>query len=74
MSQRSMKIAGVSMIVAGALCAVAASAETTTYTYDARGRLVQVVRTGAPQGTETVRYTYDKAGNRTRVTSTSTSP
>ncbi len=51
-----------------------ATAETVTYTYDAQGRLVQVQRTGAPQGTETAQYTYDKADNRTRVVTRSTSP
>ncbi|PXA85009.1 hypothetical protein DMC25_16310 [Caulobacter sp. D4A] len=45
---------------------LAAAAETTTYTYDALGRLTKVV-TSAGRVTE---YTYDAAGNRTQVTST----
>lgn len=40
------------------------AAETATYKYDARNRLVEMT-----QGTQTTRYTYDDAGNRTSVAS-----
>lgn len=53
-------------IVAIALCgalAVPAAADTVQYTYDALGRLVQVVY---PDGTK-ITYSYDPAGNRTEV-------
>ncbi len=43
------------------------SAETITYSYDAKGRLVKVVRTGTVNNNVTVEYTHDKADNRTRV-------
>jgi len=53
------------------LAATAASAdETIAYTYDARGRLVQVVHTGtANTGVQTT-YTLDPADNRTHQTTT----
>jgi hypothetical protein len=48
---------------AAASCAVPAlAAETITYGYDARGRLVSVVRTGPVN--KTTAYTLDKADNR----------
>jgi len=58
------------------MCAVAAYAavsvespgvasETITYTYDARGRLVEV-RRAQPSGNVKTEYAYDKADNRTK--------
>ncbi len=58
------------LLLAFALVGVAGSAaatETITYTYDAKGRLVKVVRTGTVNNNVTVEYTHDKADNRTRV-------
>ena len=46
------------------------AAETITYTYDAKGRLVKVVRTGTVNNNVTVDYEHDKADNRTRVKTT----
>lgn len=46
------------------------SAETVTYTYDAKGRLVKVVRTGSVNNNVTVDYEHDKADNRTRLKTT----
>lgn len=45
----------------------ALASETITYTYDAKGRLVKVVRTGTVNNNVTVEYTHDKADNRTRL-------
>lgn len=50
-----------------ALTAPAFAAETIAYTYDAKGRLVKVVRTGTVNNNVTVEYTHDKADNRTRL-------
>ncbi|MFL6725203.1 MAG: RHS repeat domain-containing protein [Sphingomicrobium sp.] len=63
------------MIVAGATAAlmipIAASAsETITYSYDARGRLVQVAHSGTVNNGVTTSYVYDKAHNRTSKTTT----
>ncbi|MBT2134481.1 hypothetical protein KK137_09065 [Croceibacterium sp. LX-88] len=44
--------------------------ETVTYTYDARGRLVKVVRTGSVNNNEQTVYKLDKDGNRTNVATT----
>ncbi len=48
----------------------ATAAETITYTYDARGRVVQVVRTGTVNNGVTTTYTHDKADNRANKTTT----
>ena len=44
----------------------AGASETLSYSYDARGRLTKVVRSGSVNKTTT--YTYDKANNRTSKT------
>lgn len=46
------------------------AAETITYSYDAKGRLVKVVRTGTVNNNVTVEYEHDKADNRTRLKTT----
>lgn len=49
------------------------AAETLTYTYDAKGRLVKVVHAGtANNGVQAV-YNYDKADNRQTTTTTGAS-
>jgi hypothetical protein len=45
-------------------------AETITYTYDAKGRLIRVVRTGTVNNNVTTEYTHDKANNRKTVVTT----
>lgn len=49
---------------------VASAAETITYTYDARGRLVKVERSGTVNNGVTTDYVIDKADNRTTKTTT----
>jgi hypothetical protein len=69
----ALKIAvrGAAITTAAVSLAVPAlSAETVTYSYDAKGRLVKVVRTGTVNNNVTVEYTHDKADNRTRVKTT----
>jgi YD repeat-containing protein len=62
------------IVAAGGLIAAAAYAtETITYTYDARGRLVQVQHSGTVNNGVTTTYTHDKAHNRTNVTTTGAS-
>jgi hypothetical protein len=50
-----------------ALAATAMASETISYSYDARGRLVRVVRSGTVNNGVTANYSYDKADNRTNV-------
>ncbi|QDC36372.1 RHS repeat domain-containing protein [Sphingobium fuliginis] len=49
-------------------CAIAS--ETATYQYDAKGRLVKVIRTGTVNNGVTTEYSHDKADNRTSVKTT----
>lgn len=58
------------LIILLLLGAAAYAAETINYTYDARGRLVQVNRTGTVNNNVVTNYTYDKADNRTNKTTT----
>jgi hypothetical protein len=46
------------------------AAETVTYTYDAKGRLVEVVHSGTVNNGLTTTYSHDKADNRTNATTT----
>lgn len=59
-----------SLIVALALISGAFATETITCTYDAKGRLVRVVRTGTVNNNVTTEYTHDKANNRKTVVTT----
>jgi len=47
--------------------AAAVASETITYTYDARGRLIKVVRSGTVNNNVSATYSYDRADNRTNV-------
>jgi uncharacterized protein RhaS with RHS repeats len=62
------RIAAALLLGAGAGPALAT--ETITYSYDARGRLVQVARTGTVNNGVTTSYQFDKADNRTAKTTT----
>lgn len=55
------------LLAAAALgvAAAAIAAETVTYRYDARGRLVKVERAGDVNNGVNAAYAYDKADNRT---------
>lgn len=65
---------GVRLVLAAmsiaAIPAIAWAAETITYTYDAKGRLVKVERSGSVNNGVKAEYTHDKANNRTNVTVT----
>ena len=52
------------------LASTAMAAETITYSYDAKGRLTKVVRTGTVNNNVTVEYSHDKADNRTQLKTT----
>ena len=57
-----------------AIAAAAVATETITYSYDARGRLVKVERTGTVNDNVSTNYSYDKADNRTNVNTASPNP
>ena len=62
------------LVAAGGLVAAAAYAtETISYTYDARGRLVQVSHSGTVNNGVNTTYTHDKVNNRVTVTTTGAS-
>jgi hypothetical protein len=67
--EASMRIASTILITAATLTfgGIAHATETVTYTYDAKGRLVKVERTGTVNNGVTTTYTHDKADNRTNV-------
>jgi YD repeat-containing protein len=50
------------------IAAAAVAAETISYSYDARGRLIKVVRSGTVNNGVNTSYAYDKADNRTNKT------
>jgi len=49
---------------------IAHATETVVFTYDARGRLVKVERSGTINNGVKAEYVHDKANNRTNVTVT----
>jgi hypothetical protein len=56
--------------IALSLSAPIQAAETITYKYDAKGRLVEVKRTGTVNNNVTTTYQHDKADNRKNTTTT----
>ena len=65
------------LLIALAIAGVAAGAVasgTITYSYDARGRLVKVQRSGTVNNNVTANYSYDKGDNRTNVNVVSPNP
>ena len=63
----SRRIAAAALAVAGLAAAATWASETITYSYDARGRLVKVERSGSVNNNVKAEYKYDKADNRTNV-------
>ena len=57
-----------------ALPALAIASETITYSYDAKGRLVKVERSGDVNQGVKAEYKHDKADNRTEVNVTVPAP
>lgn len=68
--QRKFRTVIVALTVGLAYSPAASAAETITYVYDARGRLVQVTHSGSVNNGVQTTYTYDKTENRTNVTTT----
>ena len=70
MTRKKTVFLGVSIALAMAGTIAARAAETITYTYDAKGRVIKVVHSGTVNNGVTTEYTHDKADNRTRVKTT----
>ena len=66
--------AGLLGLCLGGAAIAAWAAETITYTYDSRGRLVKVERSGTVNNNVQAEYKYDRADNRTNVNVTSPTP
>lgn len=64
--QRFAQIACIA-IVAALVAGSASATETITYSYDAKGRLVKVERSGTVNNNVKAEYVQDKADNRTNV-------
>jgi hypothetical protein len=54
-------------MTAASIPALAWAAETITYSYDAKGRLVKVERAGSVNNGVKAEYAHDRANNRTNV-------
>jgi hypothetical protein len=64
---------GFASILAIATALPAQASETITYKYDAKGRLVEVKRTGTVNNNVTTTYQHDKADNRKNLSTTGSS-
>jgi hypothetical protein len=67
---RRAELALITFAVIATIPALAMASETINYSYDAKGRLVKVERTGTVNNGVTANYSHDKADNRTNVTVT----
>ena len=67
-----MRVSAIQLVVF-AVQGAAEAAETQTFTYDARGRLVKVERSGSVNNGVKAEYAHDKANNRTEVKVTGSS-
>lgn len=63
---RILALAGAALVMGPA----AQAAETVTYRYDGRGRLVKVERAGSVNNNVVTTYAHDKVNNRTAKTTT----
>ena len=66
--------AGLVIPAAAILAPVALGSETTTYSYDALGRLVATARSGGPSSGVNMASCFDRAGNRLRYDTLTTAP
>lgn len=55
------------VFLAGLAIAPAMAAETITYTYDAKGRVIKVERSGTVNNGVQAQYAFDRADNRVNV-------
>lgn len=62
-----MRLPALTIAVFSLTASAAQASETITYTYDAKGRLVKVERSGTVNDGVKYEYTHDKADNRKNV-------
>ena len=62
-----------SVLVSLCGASMARATETVTYTYDARGRILQITHSGTVNNGIITSYSHDIADNRTQVTTTGAS-
>lgn len=67
---RRIATAALAIAATGGLTLPAHAAETITYAYDAKGRLVKVERSGSVNNGVKTDYEHDKADNRKKVKTT----
>lgn len=65
-----MVLLTLSVIGVGTTAMIASAAETITYKYDAKGRVIKVERSGSVNNGVKTQYTHDKTDNRKKVTTT----
>lgn len=63
----ALTVCAASIVLAAMASGMAGASETTNYTYDAKGRLVQVARSGTINNNVVTNYSFDKADNRVNV-------
>jgi len=63
----ALTICARSMVLAALASGMAGASETVNYTYDAKGRLVQVAHSGTVNNNVVANYSFDKADNRVNV-------
>lgn len=63
----ALTVCAASIVLAAMASGMAGASETTNYTYDAKGRLVQVAHSGTINNNVVTNYSFDKADNRVNV-------
>lgn len=67
---RRRKVEWIAIAALVAVAGAASASETVTYSYDAKGRLIQVTHSGTVNNNVVANYTFDAADNRKNVTVT----
>lgn len=64
---RRRKVEWIAIVTLVTVAGAASAAETVTYSYDAKGRLIQVTHSGSVNNNVVVNYTFDAADNRKNI-------
>ena len=63
----ALTVCASSLVLAVLTSGMAGASETVNYTYDAKGRLIQVAHSGTVNNNVVANYSFDKADNRVNV-------